>query len=246
MRPETSAKRTNQNHRHRLVITVICLTLLTIYVAPKLAGLHDNAHVGYSYNANIEWLQPRTLNQQFPLSISNTNWHFDFVDIESILWLSKVDTYGELVIDAETLSLLERVSNRLPNTLSESEWQRLDLLINKSMPVKQAQQLASLLSNYQAYQQNYTSSLELINIASVEKRLVLLQAEEINLERRQQRYFGINVATKLFSKKNLTTSYLNQRRITSMMPGISISQKTIMLEKLNNRYKNAISAGTHK
>ena len=240
MRPETSAKRTYHNHRRRLTITAICLTLLTAYVAPKLIGLHNNAHVGYAYNTPIEWRQPSALNQRFPLFISNTNWHFDFVEIESILWQAKVDSDGHLVIDAKTLSLLEQASDRLPNNLSETERQRLGLLINKSMPTKRAQRLASLLIAYKAYQQEYTSSLALISIAEADQRLALLQAEQLNIEPRQQRYFDVDVASKLFSKKNLTTSYLNQRRIVSIMPVISISQKNSMLRELNDGYKKAI------
>jgi hypothetical protein len=240
MRPKTSAKRTYKNRRCKLSITIICLTVLTAYVAPKLVGLHNNAHLGYAYNTPLEWHQPTALNQRFPLFISNTTWRFNFVDIESILWQAKVDSDGELVIDAETLSLLEQASDRLPSNLSETEQRRLGFLINKSMPAKRAQQLASLLNGYQAYQQDYTSSLELINIAEAAQRLALLQAEQRNIELRQQHYFGVDVATKLFNKKNLTTSYLNQRRIVSMMPGISISQKDSMLRALSDGYRKAI------
>ncbi|MFT6046779.1 MAG: hypothetical protein ACI9WC_002490 [Arenicella sp.] len=244
MRPETSAMRTYQNHRRSLTITVICLTLLTVYVAPKLIGLHNNVHVGYAYNSPIEWRQPSALDQRFPLFISNTTWHFDFVDIESILWQSTVDSYGELVVDAETLSLLDQASDRLPKDLSPPERQRLSVLIDKSMPANLARRLTSLLIAYHAYQQDYRSNLALISIAAADQRLALLQAEQLNIEPRQQRYFGTDIATMLFNKKNLTTSYLIQRRIVSMMPDISTSQKNGMLRELNDGYKKAIKRET--
>lgn len=239
MRPN----RTYQDHRRSLTITAICLTLLTTYVIPKLVVLHNNAHLGYTYNTPIEWRQPSVLNQRFPLLISNTSWHFDFVGIESILWQSRVDSQGHLIIDAETLSLLEQASDRLPANLGEVERQRLGFLIEKSMPAKRAQHLSSLLTSYQAYQQDYTSSLALIRSAETSQRLSLLQAEQRYLEQRQQDYFGIDAATQLFNKKNTTTSYLNQRRIVSMMPSISLSQKSAKLKELSDAYKKAIQRG---
>jgi len=240
MRPN----RTYQDHRRSLTITAVCLTLLTAYVAPKLVVLHNNAHLGYTHNIPIAWRQPSALNQRFPLLISNTSWHFNFVDIESILWQSKVDSYGELIIDAETLSLLEQASDRLPENVSEAELQRLGFLIEKSMPTKRAHRLSSLLRSYQAYQQDYTSSVALISIAETEQRLALLQAEQLYLEQRQEDYFGSDVANTLFSKKNITTSYLNQRRIVSMMSDISIPQKSVMLKELSDDYKKAIQRAT--
>jgi len=232
--------------RWRETLNTIGLGTLLVMLVPSFYKLHKNAHISYTAGAKIEWLQPTTLNQATFAPVSNDRWRFSFTKIERLLWNSKLSESGAVSINSDTLTLLEQTTRLLPKAFTTEESKRLTFLIEKSIPEKHGQQLSKLLKQYQLYQQDYQANLNQITQANGEELLALLETSEHQLQSRQQRYFGNKTAEDLFHKKNITTRYLNKRRIVNLTTGLTKEEKRDRLDSLNEVYRKTLKTNSSK
>lgn len=219
----------------------ILLVALLAYVAYIRFGLHKNVDLNHKTHSPVQWLQPSSLDEKFPVLISNKSWSINYSNIERILWESTVSTSGRFVVNSETADLLQQVSAQLPGPLESKESQRLTFLIAQSLPDSDAKGLAHLFNRYYLYEQEYRSSLSAITQAKGQEKLSLLKASRTNNKLLQERYFGAEIAEKLFDKKNITVNYLNDRRIINMNESLTKAQKREQLSVLKKNYKNTLS-----
>jgi hypothetical protein len=189
----------------------------------------------------IRWLQPTGVNESFPIPIGDNNWIIDYSRIEVILWKVQTDKSGQLLINAETSTILEQVHAQLPENMSQIEWQRLTWVLEKSFVSSHGKQLAHLLSRYSLYQQEYATSLALLHLAKGDEKHQLLQGLSTQNEQLQTRFFGADIAKKLFAKQNTTINYLNARRILNLRSDLSQTEKNQRLLKLKKQYQASLS-----
>ena len=190
-----------------------------------LLRLHDNAHDDYDRFAAVQWRQPSIVEEQFEGAIANNIWHFDYAQIETILWRSQVSESTAYTINSQTQRLLELIVAQLPKKLSEQQLQRLKILSQKSLPSSHGESFSELLIDYYFYQQEH----QII--------LAELKTSQIDIRRLQEQYFGAQIASQLFSRKNMITDYLNARRIVNMDASLTATQKAMQLKTLQDEHR---------
>jgi len=176
-------------------------------------GIEENAYARYSRGDSLLWAQPSILDSIATPNISNLNWKFNFVAIEKILWKLKFSPAGSLVVNSEAAETLEQACNQVSEAATSKERQRLVFLANKSLAKSNTNQAAQLFNSYCNYLQEHKLSLVALRQAQGVEKLSLLKTLEASRQKRQKRYFGDEIAAKLFSKKNVSANYLNQRLI---------------------------------
>ena len=242
----SQGKHNSETKRRTAYVNALLLGSLLLLIAPKLyfvlsSPLPTAPSVG---NTRI-WLQPDSLSQSFLPPISNNHWDFDFTKIEGLLWRLKVSQAGQLRTDNTTLALLEEISALLPNKLSAENKPRIHFLIQKSLPNDLARPFSELLEQHQAYTQSHESRLRLVNQATGEQKLALLRDMDNMLEHYQQRFFG-DQAKALFGDKNITTHYVNRRRIVRLNQNLSNAQKEQQLNQLKEAYRASIDTKSNR
>jgi hypothetical protein len=219
------------------------LSLTLIGIVAMLLSLHDHAHKEYKPNEPVQWREPfkaklsQASKSQLSKPIGNSVWSFGYSALMKILWRSRVDERDELVINSETLELLKRASAIVPQATSIEELQRLDFVIKKSIPISAGEELARLLNQYYFYEQEEKTALQVLNSSKGQQKRVLLASAELESEERQVRYFGRDVAIKLFSKNNTTQNYLNARSSIKLSEILTATQKEERLDQLQNAYQ---------
>lgn len=242
----SQGKHNSETKRRTVYVNALLLGSLLLLIAPKLyTVLSSPLPTATSAGNTRSWLQPDSLSQPFLQPISNNHWDFDFTKIESFLWRLKVSQTGQLRTDNTTLALLEEISALLPNTLSANDKPRIHFLIQKSLPSDLAGPFSELLEQYQAYTLSHESRLRLVNQAAGEQKLTLLLDMDSMLEHYQQRYFGEQANT-LFADKNITTHYVNRRRIVRLNQNLSSTQKERQLNQLKDAYKASINIKSNR
>lgn len=219
----------------------LLLMMALAYVILNHVGLHQSAHSDSGSQELVQWSQPNDLNEKYPLLIADNNWQFDFKRLEIILWNAKVNEAGDLLINSDTEDMLQRASDQIPASISSENLQRLLFLTQKSLPGSNGDKLSRLLGQYHAYQQDHKENLSIINKATENEKPLLLKTNLLNYKLRQVHYFGVDLAERLFSKKNITTDYINKRRLINMDGDLTKTQKEQQLSALSNKYKNALN-----
>lgn len=199
----------------------------------------------------IEWFQPSSVDNDFPLPISNKTWSIHYTSIEKILRTSSVSNGGKLLINAETSDLLKRLHAKLSSNihtsdasdpfLSETDLGRLGFLINQSFPKLDGDQFTDLLNRYALYDQAYLSLLTSVRQASGEHKIALLKTNRRNITLLQDQHFGPKLAKILFQRKNLTNNYLNGRLLINMSTHLTPAEKKQKLSDLEKTYKTHIN-----
>jgi len=215
-----------------MLIALICCAIIVHY------GLRQGVHKHNIDPITVAWLQSDSIDQNVSALVAK-KWQFDYIEIEKILLKSKVNTPIALVINADMLELLERSYAYLSPDLESSDLQRLSLLIEKTIPNQNGKQLTHLLKQYYFYHQDYQVSLLAINQSQSEQQYQLLTAAQSDNKQRQIRYFGSQVAEKLFHKQNRTTNYLNQRRVINLDPALSDAERRQKLAELQADFKRS-------
>ena len=230
--------------------------ILLAYVVFVRLDLHK--HEGTNYNPSTyhkssikQWLQPSSIDNDFPLPISNKIWSIHYTSIEKILRTSNVSNGGTLLINAETLDLLKRVHAKLSSNihtsnasdvfLNETDLGRLSFLINQSFPKLDGDQFIGLLTRYALYDKAHISLLKSIKQASGEKKIALLKTNRLNKALLQDQHFGSKLAKILFQRKNLTSNYLNDRLLINMSEHLTSTEKKRKLSDLEKIYKTRIN-----
>ncbi len=221
----------------RRYLNALLLCVLLFIIAPKLYDLHQGSHSTYDKRAHVQWSQPESLDTKYWPPITNQSWRLEFSEIERLLWNTYPLSSNELTIDADTLDLLEQINALLPQNLSTQESARLSLLIRRSLPGDRGEQLAVLQHKYNQYQLDHSVSVSSINQGTPEQQLQKLKSSLSSLRPRQYRFFGAELATKLFTDKNTTITYLTRRRIISLSEHLSSAQKAQRLAALKADYK---------
>jgi hypothetical protein len=221
-------------------LRIFLLAILFAYVVSERLELHKNAELINDVQSPVEWLQPVSLDKQFPILIGTGNWTIDFSNIQKILWQSKLSATGQLAVDSETWRPLQKISEQLPANLNPFDSQRLTLLIEQCLPGSEGGRIAELVTRYYRYQQEYLANLDLLNKATGKKKLSLLKASRNNNKNRQERHFGVELAKALFDKKNTLTDYLNDRLIINMDKSLSAAQKKEQLMAAKQAYEKLL------
>jgi hypothetical protein len=222
------------------ITSIILLALILIF----MIATHLNLHKGDSFdkNKNIDqWHQPSNLNVKYPTLISKHNWQIEFTEIEKIINGLELNPNQEILINSYTTEKLQLIVSQLNQESSDIEWDRLELLIKKSLGNHNGEMLYNLARPYYFYQKDRTSHLNSIKNAESSEKLTLLENSSNKLFQIQSDYFGMSVATKLFKRQNTTTDYLNSRKIVQMKSGLSNTEKKEKLSLLSQNYKKSIS-----
>ncbi len=196
----------------------------------------------YQPRAVVEWQQPSALNSRFS-PISNERWNIDYLDVEPLLQRARYDSRGALVLDPNTLKLLETIVSKLAARPSEDDMGRMVLLMTKSADVALKggiEQLILLLSAYYAFRDDYEVDLRARSNARGKQKLVLLRSASDRYREMQQRHFGNETAQRLFTAKNRRVDYLLARQIINFDPELDAAQKQAQLERLQSEYQQRL------
>lgn len=228
----------NQDRVTHKIFSLSVLILLIIFVVSKHLDLHrpPTANNPLSH----QWLQPTELNAQYPQLISERHWALDFTQIEHIINNLESDSNHRLLINSDLNDKLPQILLALDDTPSQTQWQRLHFLINKSLGDNMGNELYTLLTKYYLYQQQVTQYAHQIQQSNAQQKRVLLSNHHqlhINL---QSHYFGADTASKLFNKKNKVAHYLNSIRIINMDDSLTNQQKKEQLALLSKHYKQSL------
>lgn len=235
MQYRLSLKRTSSR-----ITSIILLVLILIF----MIATHLNLHKGGSFDKDQkvdQWHQPRNLKDKYPTLISKHNWQIEFTEIENIINSLELNANQEILINSYTTEKLQLIATQLTQEPSDFEWDRLELLIKKSLGNGNGKVLYNLARPYYFYQKDKISHLNSIKNAESSEKLSLLKSSSSKLSQIQSDYFGMSVAIKLFKRQNTTTDYLNSRKIVQMKSGLSNTEKKEKLSLLSQNYKKSIS-----
>jgi hypothetical protein len=222
------------------IISIILLVVILIFITSKHIDLHKDDSVD-KMSIVEQWHQPITLNNTYPLPISKYTWALEFNEIEEVINRLEFDSNEEILINAYTSEKLQLVISQLNRTSKDIEWDRLEFLIKKNLDNNNGDIFYNLVRSYYFYHKDESSHLNRISNAETSEKLDLLKNSSNELLKIQSSYFGYRIAAKLFKRKNITTSYLNARKIISLENGLSRSEKKDRLLRLSKNYKKSIS-----
>lgn len=223
------------------VLTFIALLLVLSLIIKLNINFHNDVHIAYNAKRKVEWREPAALKVEFPTPIGNKVWVQEYHQIEKILWRAKADPHNNLIINSETLALLQQAAALLLEDLSDKELERLNHVLNKSIPGGKGLELARLLICYASYEHHYKANVVAINSVKGRDKKKLLMANEKVSEELQIRFFGKEKAQKIFSKQNKTLNYFNQRSLINMTEELSLIQKKQQLLLLQKAYQTSIN-----
>jgi len=218
-------------------VFLLLLSTGVMYVVHSHISLHQGAHQRYQNNVRVEWLQPSALMPNYPNPIGNTQWGVDYISIESILQRAKFLSDGSLLVNDNTLGILQQAAAKLELTLGDDDLQRVIFLSQKSSPERGASQLGQLLGSYYRYDPLQQTLLQELRSATGDNKYALLETIAAKTSELQQRYFGIEVAEKLFSVRNRRVNYLYARQLVNLDASLNSEQKIIKLKQLENQVK---------
>lgn len=225
----------------RLVVISICLvSAILVRYHIHHENINTNIRINDSTAKNGVWSEYDHNADQKSALLTQTS-RLDFLQIEKILWRSKLDEFNQLKVNSATLELLEQIHALLPNPIGKDESERLAYLVKKSIPYPGGEQLAELIHSYNLYTQ-YAPGITtgLSPISETQRVLLLIQQDKDRVDR-QTHFFGLDLAQKLFSKKNITRNYLNQRMQLNLDNSLSNDEKLRRLDNLQNNYRLLIS-----
>ena len=219
-----------------LPLLIIALIILTV----KHIDLRKSDNFGDVVSGD-QWQQPSTLNEQYPQLISKYGWGFEFDKIEDIIRDLEFDSNDKLLINYDTTERLKLVIFEFKGALSDTQWNRIGFLMKQSLGDRNGGVFYDLVKNYYLYQKEYVEHINTINQSTYSNKLALLKKSQSNILVMQSKYFGSDIAIKLFSRINTTSNYLNSRRIVNMENGLNNSQKKERLLLLSDSYKKTVS-----
>jgi len=198
---------------------------------PSLTTSHTNS-----------WTQPAEANSQYPFKIEIKNEGFNYPSIEKLLWQFHSTQTNELIINAATSKQLELGCSYIDDKLSQTQGLQLKSRIEKSNPGKKGAQLSSLLIKYCRYQVEHAQLMQEANTAQPKELVASLSALMPKVDRLQNKYFSSALIKKLFSEKNLTAHYFNQRRLVNLNANLTLAQKQASLANLQAIYQQELEA----
>lgn len=221
-------------------INILVLILLLGFVVLKHLELHSHT-LTLEESASKTWLQPKYLNTQYPVLISNNTWSLSFTHIEAIIKTIPLDSKQKLNINSDLTEKLPQILFQLDSKPESTQWQRIKLLLTKQFGEKTGRELHQLLTNFYYYQKESMAYSNKIKLANDHEKKALLSRRMDQLNKMQIRHFSRNTAMKLFDKKNKTAHYLNSIRIINMDKTLSNTEKKERLSILSKNYKHSLS-----
>jgi lipase chaperone LimK len=221
-------------------VNIIVIFVLLFFVTKAHLSLHQSSYSNKQSFKSSHWLQPTYLNEQYPKLIAQDSWRVDFLSIEKMVKNIDLDTKGRLLINSDTTELLQLVNFQLNENMSSEEWQRINFLFEKSLGDNVGDVFSKLVNRYYYYKQEQQSALTEINQALQDEKLLILKAYAHKNQINQTRYFGVDIANKLFNMKNKTTNYLNARRVVNLEEDLSPAQKKDRLVILSEIYRDSL------
>lgn len=213
---------------------ILLLSLITV----KIISLHRSDNTHYDDQRSAIWKESFTSpNAQGQLPpIGNKVWKHSFNKVISTLQKLPKKSAGELLLNDQTLTVLKRAISQLPEGLSDSEKQRLNLLIAKSFAKKNASRIAELLFSYRRYDiENAHAMRQMNDIKNAQKQVKLARLNQEKLKR-QADYFGEITANKIFKKENNLQQYLHDRRLINENIRLTEEQRYRLLKELQEQY----------
>ncbi|RBP50681.1 lipase secretion chaperone [Arenicella xantha] len=214
-----------------LLIGIVCWLVAHHY------RLHHSSFDSETRSASQAWLQPRTLDEKYPEPVGSYAGNIDFYAIEKLLWKVQINPSGALTLGPETAEILHSINRYLPDQMVPSDYRRLALLTAKIWPDTRSVEIAPLLRQYNHYRSAYRAGQSKLNSLLDGDKYRLLQTLDRTLEQQQQDFFGHEQASALFSQRNITTHYLNQRRLIQLDPSLTKAQKVTRLNTLRQEYQ---------
>ena len=219
-------------------ISWLCLIAFA-YTIVTLWSIHGDLSSRFTREQSDNWQQPIATNTLFPSAISAQQWHFDYESTENILANVKLSDTRELLFNPGLVSILTKVTDSLPQDMSEQGLQRIGFLISKSFShlPHEAKKLTDVVINFY-YLQHASNKVQPVekNTQSARNQLKKFLEKEI----RQNYYLGKDVATQLFGKQRTITRYLLERKVIKENPELNTHQKKQQLDALSNPMFNTV------
>lgn len=230
-----------ENRKYSELWKLLLLFLLVVGVVIIRAGLNTNGQIQLSSQSTQKWQQPKGLEILYAQEITYNNWSFDYTGVESALLQSKISILQSWRPDSDTLTLLDNIVASLPNNLSKNDVKRLGFLLSKNLTEQNAQVLLELVEKYTLYQKKYR--VHQLKTQQSVKTSDLLSVKEgpqfiVNL---QQQIFGRKMSGILFSERNITMRYLNNRLLINLDDSLSVKAKQEIFSQLKAEYKKRIA-----
>ena len=183
---------------------------------------------------SLTWHQPETQNAYAKPPISRENWDLNFENIESALNTVYDTSDPTMAFSPEWVPVLDQVVEALPETVNSSQWQRMNMLFDRTWPGGAGNTLAYLVKHYHAYSiaekeyQQQHADLP-VNAMEAEQRFVSL----LTLK---ERYLGQKTTQQLFSDQMYLADYLFARRKLQADKTLPEEQKQASLKALQETF----------
>lgn len=218
-----------------LLIVIIFITLIIKHIDLRNSRKFDKVISG------DQWYQPSILNERFPQLIGKHDWGFEFNKVENIIRDLEFDADDKLIINHHTIEKLKLVLFELNEPLLDIQWNRIKFLMQKSLGDRNGKKFFNIVKKYYFYHKEHVRYKNIINRSNYNDKLTLFKKSHTKNLAMQEKYFGIDIAKKMFSRVNTTTNYLNARRIINMDNKLSNKKKKERLLSLSTSYKITIS-----
>lgn len=154
---------------------------------------------------------------------SENPFRFDVEYIFSALSEVRIDRDGELVLDGETLDLLEAAVSKLTDDLSESEVAELQELIALGLPGEAGDEAAKIFSDYYQYR---SAEREFLN-ASPGSDIAGINSSFEQLRALRQAHLGYDVAEKLYGEEERASMFMIRAMKIQEDPNLSEEEKEL-------------------
>ncbi len=232
-------------------ILFLILTVITNFVEDASDPQHANVmHVLLEekkpaiYSADTEVIealspviqtisQPET--QNLPSAeLDKQKMKIGYAQVEYALRLVKLDSFGQLVLNANTEASLSRAVSRLPTDLSEEQIAHILELINNSLPGETGARVADVFTKY--YRYKVTVKELMINSSRPDNIDAAIEQLAMTTELRYE-ILGDEYTEKLFGEQQSRAEYHLERELVRRDSTISTEEKNQQLTLLAAKAK---------
>lgn len=216
------------------------------YILPAAYGLivaslvYTHTWEFQASNESLTWQQPGTSSSI--KHIHPENYSLKFAKIEDLLSEIQFNKNGNLALFSHTASTIERILERLPKELSETDLNRFEYLVKRVFPHLNHDQLTAVILKYQKYTKaRDVTSLDSPPTPSFEESKNRLK-KSMQIKRK---YFGVDIANGLFLRQYNLGLFIIERRNIVANKSLNKKTKALKLEALKASFKNKTLDSEH-
>ncbi len=182
-------------------------------------------------NSAISKAEKRVVDKKPSLSEDEQPFEFDVVVVYSALGAVELDDNGDVILDDETLAVLETGFNKLPENLTNDELEELLQLIKTGLPGSPGEQSADIVERYQSYkvaERDFTAVMPAPKdateaLAQFEQKIALRES-----------ILGYDAAKRLFSQEQSESLYMLKVMAIESDSSLSNEEKKEAARKLQS------------